>query len=771
MLSEKFIGASHDFSDYGRHVPAPLLRRSFNLEAVPVAATLTLCGLGFYELYCNGERITKGALAPYISNPDDVLYYDRYDLSGLLRPGENVIGVMLGNGFMNPFGGRIWDFEKAAWRGAPRVALALEADGALLFEADERFAVAPSPVTFDEYRVGAFYDARLERPGWAAPGYDAGDWATAIPLSRPRGEARLCEAQPVLFCGSRRPVSIRHFDDTCFCVRQVEGQSVPVEQTRVKDVYLYDFGENNSGVCRLTIRGKRGQTVKLRYGEKLQDGALNIVNIIFPRPGAEFYFDYPQMDMYTCKGEGTEQYLPPFTYHGFRYVLVEGITPEQATEDLLTYEVMCSAMPTRGGFTCSDETVNRLYELTVRSDHSNFVYIPTDCPHREKNGWTADAALSAEHMLQHMDALPSMREWVRNIAKAQNEAGALPGIVPTAGWGFEWGNGPAWDSVCIYYPYYCYQYDGDTQIIREARNMMRRYLRYVDGRRDENGLLAIGLGDWCQPGSEDGRPYPLAPLVVTDSVVVLDLARKAAHLFAAIGDGAAEQEARALADSMRTAIRAHLIDFDTVTVAGECQTSQVMALAYGLLEEAEKPAAVQRLVEYIHQYGDHLMCGVVGGRQIFHVLAENGYADLALHMITRPDAPSYGHWLEEGATTLFEDFSGASDCASQNHHFWGDIASFFVKRLAGLHINPRVRDTHEVAVAPHFVAALAHAGAYFDLPDGRVSVDWKRDGGDILLTVEAPTTAHGKMRLPDGWHFADGTAEKPLTPGTYTITE
>ena len=397
MLSQRFIGAGTEVCDYDHHVPAPLLRRSFTLDTLPATAELTLCGLGFYELYCNGERITKGALAPYINNPDDMLYYDRYDIADRLRPGENVIGVMLGNGFMNPFGGRIWEFEKAPWRGAPRLALALEADGRLLFEADDRFVTAPSPVTFDEYRVGAFYDARLERPGWNAPGYDDGDWAPAVALDCPKGEPRICEAQPVRICGQKKTVSIRHFDDTCFC-RHYDGERfVSYEQTRVKDVYLYDFGENDSGVCRLKITGRPGQTVKLRYGECLADGEMTIANIIFIRPESTFYFDYPQMDEYTCKGDGEEIYLPPFTYHGFRYVLVEGITPEQATPDLLTYEVMYSDAPTRGGFSCSDETVNRLYEMTQRADRSNFVYIPTDCPQREKNGWTADAALSAEH--------------------------------------------------------------------------------------------------------------------------------------------------------------------------------------------------------------------------------------------------------------------------------------------------------------------------------------------------------------------------------------
>ncbi len=772
MFSERFICAGDKFCDYDTPVAAPMFRKKFVIDRLPDEATLTICGLGFYELFINGKRITNGALAPYISNPDDILYYDRYDLCDELQAGENVIGIMLGNGLMNAFGGSIWDFEKAAWRGAPRVAFALELQNggdSIVLEADETVKTADSPIWLDDLRIGAFYDATKEMPGWNRPGFDDSSWKPAKPAIRPKGEARLCEAEPVVVYAQKKPVSISYYDDFCYCCKKNNAYKEPIEETRVKDTYLYDFGENNSGVCKLKIRGKAGQKVTLRFAEMVTDGYFTVGSTIFLRDEAKFYLKYPQMDIYVCKGEGEEEYIPPFTYHGFRYVLVEGITKDQANEDLLTYLIMSSDFKERGDFKCSDEILNSLFEMTKRSDRSNFICFPTDCPHREKNGWTADAALSAEHMLLHMNVGANLREWMRSISKAQADNGMLPGIIPTGGWGFEWGNGPAWDCVCVYVPYYCYQYEGDTDIIRENSSLINRYLRYIDGRLDENGLLAIGLGDWCQPACEEDRI--LSPLIFTDSVMVYDISRKAAYLFRAIGDEKSALYAQDLADRMRRSIRKNLIDFDSMTAVGNCQTSQALIVAMDILNDDEKPAAVERMVQFIHERDDHLLCGVIGGRQIFHVLAEYGYVDLAYKMIARTDFPSYGMWVAEGATTLAEEFTKPGNgFNSRNHHFWGDIAAFFMKRLAGLRPNPYVRDIKEYEIAPIFAKALTNASAYYVSPWGKVSVSWNRKGDKIELSVSAPDEIYGEIRVPDMYKNENGCGKWPLKSGKYILT-
>jgi len=767
MFSDKFISASFEVCDYDHHVPAPLFRREFLVESIPEKAILTICGLGFYELFVNGERITKGHLAPYISNPDDLLYYDSYDITSLLTKGENVIGIILGNGFFNCFGGSVWDFEKAAWRAPLKVAFSLEMDGEVLFEADENVTVSESAITFDDLRIGVFYDARLEKADWNKPDYDDSNWKHAHYVPAPKGQPRLCDAESVVVHEERKAISIKHFDDFYYCCENNVEYKDFIERTRVKDTWLYDFGVNDSGICRLKIKGKKGQVVKLRFGEMLVDGFFSIRSTVFKRDDKKYLIDYPQMDIYTLKGEGEEIFVPPFTYHGFRYVLVEGITEEQATSDLLTYLTVSSDFAYRGNFSCSNDTLNKLTKMTIRSDRSNFVFFPTDCPHREKNGWTADAALSAEHMLLHMSATKSLREWMRNISKAQRNDGSLPGIIPTAGWGFDWGNGPSWDQVCVMIPYYCYKYDGDTEIICESKEMILRYARYIYGKRNNLGLVEMGLGDWCQPYAY-GKP--LSPLRVTDSMAVYDILKKAVFLFDVIGDEEARIEVNKMAEEMLASIREKLIDWKTFTVEGACQTSQTLGIALDIFTDDEKKLAVDRLVEIIHKNGDCILCGVLGGRHIFHVLSQYGYTELALKMIMHSESPSYFGWIEEGNTTLCESFHVKNEKRdSLNHHFWGDIYSFFVQRLAGLKPNPHIKDICEFEISPIFTDMLTHADAYYDSNCGLVSVRWERNAKNILLEINAPEKAYGQIVLPLGYCFKNGENAVELKSGRWEV--
>ena len=762
QLSNRFVRATDKVCTFQEHVNAPCFRKSFRLDGAVERAEMTICGLGFYELYINGKNITKGPLAPYISNPDDVLYYDRYDVVPYLQEGENVIGVVLGNGFFNPFGGAIWDFEKAVWIGPLRFALWFEAEcggKTVTFEADDSFKTHDSAILFDEYRMGTHYDARLEMPGWSAPGFDDSGWTNALHAEQPRGEAVLCPADPIVVTEERKPVSI----------------------TKCSRGYIYDFGANLAGVCRLTISGKPGQKISLWHSELLKDGELDISSIIFDRPGfRDYYFEYAQKDVYICKGEGEESFVPPFTYHGFRYVLVEGIDEAQATESLLTYLVMNSDLKERGGFSCSDETVNLLQLFARRSDLANFYYFPTDCPHREKNGWTGDASVSAEHMLINLHAEKSLREWMRNIRKAQRLDGALPGIIPTSGWGFAWGNGPAWDSVITNIPYYVYKYTGDDAILYENADMIFRYLNYITTRMDERGLISIGLGDWCQPirrqlpeGKEptDNDLYS-SPLEFTDSAIVLDMCKKAAFIFERIGRHPQKEFAQRLHEALLTSIRTHLIDTDAVMAIGNCQTSQALAIEFDIFTEAEKPKAHQNLVQIIHADDDFMNVGMIGARYLFHVLAKGGNADLALEMITRPEWPSYGNWIARGATALWEDFvrpEGKQN--SKNHHFFGDISAWFIRYIAGLKPNPSTCNADEVEISPCFVTALEHAEAHFDAPKGRMEVCWKRESDKIVLSVVLPEGVFGVIRLPEGYYFADGEADCLAVSGDYVVTK
>ncbi|HZK39269.1 MAG TPA: family 78 glycoside hydrolase catalytic domain [Clostridia bacterium] len=772
-FSTKFITATRDFTTFEKHIPAPYFRKSFHLQNNPKFAEVTICGLGFYDLYINGKKITKGYLAPYISNPDDLIYFDNYKLTDLLRVGENIIGVQLGNGMQNAPGGRVWDFHLARFRGAPKLALTFEAEfkneDELIFEADESFKTAPSPVWFDDLRCGEFYDARKEIPGWNEPGFDDSNWSNALIADKPRGEGKLCEAEPIVKSMEIPPVEIRPAKLASFTPRADIVGIDTAYKPKNREGFLYDFGVNIAGLCRLKINGTAGQQIELQFCEYLEeDGSPSYSNINFFPDG------YAQRDIYICKGDGEEYYTPSFTYHGFRYCVVMGITAEQAKPELLTCLVLHSDLEERGSFKCSDEMANTLQELTRRSDLSNFHYFPTDCPHREKNGWTGDAAISCEHMTLNLSPEKSFSEWLCNVRKAQAEDGSLPGIVPTTGWGFAWGNGPAWDCALTYLPYYTYMYRGDKKILQENATAIFRYLHYIGAKRGEDGLIKIGLGDWLHV-ARDGSNHK-APLEFTDSVITMSICEKAAFIFGELGLTLQQQFAQGLYGELRAAVRERLVDFGTMTVTGRCQSTQSMAIYYDVFEPGEKQKAFEVLLQIIRECGGHIDFGILGARVIFHVLSEFGMSDLAYNMITRTDFPSYGYWVAIGATSLWEDFQPKGKRPnSLNHHFFGDISNWFISKIAGLQVNPYGTDVREVHIKPSFVTALDHAQAHYDTVAGRVETGWRREGDEFILKIKIPSAVKGKIILPAGYVFGGDdeqlleTATTRLMAGEYKV--
>ncbi len=761
-FSTKFISATKDFSTYTHFVPAPCIRKSFQLDFKPENAQILICGLGFYEFWLNGERLTKSALAPYVSNPDDLLYYDRYDLTDKLIEGNNVFGFILGNGMQNSLGGQVWDFQLARWRSSPKLALSFEAacgENTLSFEADESFKTAPSPIYFDDLRVGEFYDANREIDGWNLPEFDDSSWANAIRVDAPAGEAREGLHSPVKVIREIKPVKFGKGKISRLPnIGEHLSMSALTEDEKATDGYLYDFGENITGVCRLKIKGKKGQKVVMQFGEKLYDGGIDLKNMPFEPQGMS------QKTIYICKGEGVEEWTPMFTFHGFQYCLVSGIDDAQATEDLLTYVVMHADLKTNGGFKCSDEITNKLQEATVRSDLSNLFYFPMDCPHREKNGWTGDAQLSAEQFLINLTAEDTLKEWLFSIRKAQNEKGALPGIVPTGGWGFHWGNGPAWDAVLTELPYRIWQYRGDTEVLEQNAPSILRYIAYLTTRVDEKGLIHIGLGDWCAVNEQ-----LKCPLEVSDTLVSLNITRKAAEIFKALGKDIWAELADNFADRLLASFKKNLVD-ENLLVAGNCQTSQAAAIYFGVFTENEKAKAFEHLLNLIHAGNDSIDVGIIGARTMFHVLSDFGYDDLAFRMISKPDFPSYGYWIAEGANTLLEVVGNDDKYNwSHNHHFFGDISAWFIKNLAGITPNPEKCDPNYIKVSPAFIASLTYAEGWYNTPDGKVATRWDKADGGITLTVNVNGNAHGDIVMRDGCTFEDGTTAKPLASGTYKI--
>lgn len=751
----RFISGTKGFNTFEKNVPAPYIRKIFSSDC-PTVAKIKIAACGFYELFINGKNYTKGHMAPYISNTDDFIYYDEYTVP--LKKGMNAVGIILGNGFQNNPGGYAWSFDKAPFRSAPMVALdityTLQDGSEITVSSGKDFKVHPSPILSDDYRFGVHYDARCEIADWCTADFDDTSWDNALEVTPPKGKLRRCSASPI-----------------------VSGEELTAKSiTKTDEGYIFDFGQSNAGVCRLKIKGKSGQKITIRYADDLKDGRLDIAQIWFFSDNIitgvhnERDSRLVHCDTYILKGEGTEEYTPSFTYHGFRYALIIGADDTQISNETLTYVTLHSDLKTAGGFKCSDDMANLIQEATRRSDISNIHYFPTDCPQREKNGWTADAALSSEQMLLNFTPEKEYSEWLRNIVKAQRADGALPGIVPTTGWGFDWGNGPAWDCVLAYLPYYTYIYRGETEIIHIAADALIKYLKYLISRRDENGLIHIGLGDWCQVG-RDPEDFT-APLELTDTIIAADIAEKTALMLNAVERFGDAEFAENTANDFRKAARDNLIDRTSMTAAGSCQTSQAMCIYYNIFDEADKPKAFERLLEMISIADGHMDVGVLGGRVIFHVLSEFGYDDLAYNMIVRPDFPSYGNIIKRGATTLWEAFY-PDKALSENHHFWGDVSAWFIKRVAGICINPDGTSLRSADITPAFIEKLSFAEGWHSLggENGeKIYVSWKRGESDknkIALTVECPEGVNGRIILKNGWHFENGASVAVLKSGVY----
>jgi len=764
QFPKKFYAASDKYATFEEPVPAYCYRKTFFCENTETASLL-LCGLGLYELFINGNRITRGRLSSYLSNPDHILYYDEYDVSEHIIKGKNTIAVVLGNGILNCPGGSVWNFDIAPYRSAPKFALAFTM-GDIQFDASS-FITAPTPIIFNDLRAGEWYDARLYDGEQTATAYDDSHWQPVIPAETPRGKAKCNASIPMRVSAQLKAQTVRKSRISIFpqLSSQIPDLAMPDDE-RTTEGYIYDFGVNTTGVCRLHIRNSRpGQKIILQYGEILGDNDAGEIDTTVRNADSGldlrgFHFlphRYNNRDVYICKGDADEIWEPYFTHHGFRYCLVIGIDEQQVCDDTVTATVFHTALEQITSFTCSNDIINRLWDAGIRSDIGNFCHFPTDCPHREKNGWTGDANISAEQMLTVLNCENNLKEWLCNIRCAMQETGELPGIVPTSDWGYD--TGPAWDGVIIEIPFQIWRLRGDTDVIRENAAAIFRHLHFISGRRTKEGLIAYGLGDWC-PAGRLYSDVSKASTTFTSTVTAMQLCEKAAKMYAAIGMHLEKAYAESLWNEYRTALRQEMVDLHTMTTYDRCQTSQAMAIYYNVFEKAEQTAAFHALLEMIEKNNRSFDCGILGMRVIFHVLSRFGQTELALHMITKPDFPSYRYWIDHDATTFWELFAPiTTEQSSCNHHFFGDILSWFVQNLAGIRIDPDYNGTKNVRIEPHFPASLSFAEAEMkiaDTEDAIVCSKWHREGDTIILNTAIPAGVKAALLLDSSWQSETG---------------
>ncbi len=703
---------------YAEVRPAPMMRRELELPVNAHSAKLYICGLGYYEASINGKKVGDHVLDPLVTEYDKRVRYVTYDVKDHLVKGSNAIGVVLGNGWYNCHTADVWHFDKASWRDYPKLLLQLEVilenGEQIVLCSDTFWKTGDGPIRFDALRNGETYDAREELKGWNMPGFDDEDWLNVKIAAGPGGELHEQISPPCRVMQALKPVSLN-----VIC----------------PGVVVYDLGQNMAGWVQLHVRGDSGTEIKIRYAEKLaENGEADQGNICgFIRNG-----DF-QTDRYIMKGGEAEVWEPRFTYHGFRYVQIEGL-PGVPTLDNIRGLVVYTSFDEIGSFECSDEDINKLQECTKWSYVGNFVGIPTDCPHREKNGWTGDAQLAAETGLMNYDASSSYKQWLETMADTQRPSGQFPGIVPSCGWGYNWGSGPAWDSAFVLIPWYIYLYTGDLSAIAQHYEGVKRYVDFCSDMATDN-IVSFGLGDWCHIDESHMSPVELT----STSYYYVDT--KLLSTFAELtGRKDDAHKYGELAGDIGSALNKRFYKGGGIYANGE-MTSLGCALYQGFVEDSERDAVLQRLVEAVNSNDYKVDFGILGAKYVPRVLADNGYADIAFKLISQPEFPGWVNWLRQGSTTLLESWGGES---SRNHIMFGDISAWMYQYLAGITPDPENPGFKHLFLKPNIVDELNWVKCSYKSPYGLIKIDWQRKEGQVDFKFDLPVGVTADLVLPDG---------------------
>ncbi len=722
-------------ADYKAPVlPAPLLRKAFEVPQDISQARVYLCGLGYFELRLNGARVGDHVLDPIVTHYEKRAGYVTHNVTSLLQPGENIIGVMLGNGWYNTHSREVWQFDKASWRDYPKLLLQLEitrADGSTQYVcSDSSWFVTDGPIRFDGLRDGEIYDAREDKKGWSLAGFDISAWKRVAVVAGPGGEMFSQQAPPCRVVETRAP---RTWNE----VRT--------------GVWVCDFGQNLTGWARLRITAEAGTEITLRYAERLSErGEVDQKHLAQFMQEGEFQTDH------FISGCSEETFEPHFTYHGFQYVQVEGL-PYAPTEGTLIACVVQSDFASSGEFECSDETLNHLQNLTRWSYRGNFTGIPTDCPHREKNGWTGDAQLACETGLWNFDAAGNYAHWLQTVVDVQRPSGQLPCIVPTGGWGYNWGNGPAWDSALILIPWQMYRFRGDTGILQKHYNAMKLYVDFASSLAD-GGLIRYGLGDWNAPDMSHTAPRDLVTTAILfdDCRILSRVARLLHHEIDAM-------RFDEMAAALRIAWRRAFCHSDGI--AENEQTSLGCALYYDLLESSERLGTVELLRKALAAANGRPTFGILGAKWVPRALSQTGYAEEAFALITGKGCPGWAHWLEQGATTLWGNWHGEG---SRNHIMFGDISAWMFEYLGGIRPREETPGFEAFTLAPAFIDSLTQVTAQHCSPYGLIRSTWQHSSTSVEWEIMVPANSKAILQLPDNYRFADTTTPL-LTEGNYRL--
>ncbi|MGN6556035.1 MAG: family 78 glycoside hydrolase catalytic domain [Verrucomicrobiota bacterium] len=729
--------------------PSPLFRREFQVKSGVVRARVYVCGIGYNEVFVNGQRCGDAVLDPGQTSYDVRAFYVTHDITRQLKRGANAVGVMLGSGFF----GQNHAFNTASLCYDQPALLAKiivdYADGTSeTIVTDESWKAETGPILYDNVYSGETYDARLERGGWNKPGYDDSKWQKPMRIESPVKQLQAQVIPPIRRTKTFKPVHITEGTD---------GK------------WIFDLGQNIAGWARLHVKAPAGTQFTLKFAEVLMpDGkSLDLATTGFFATGVQ------QTDVYVCKGEGVEIWEPRFTYHGFRYVEVAGLKSRPG-RDFLEGVLVHTDAPRAGSFACSDETLNRIYETSLRTIEDNMHSVMEDCPHREKCGWLGDAHAVGETTIYNFDMAQFWTKFVDDIETVLGRGGvtywgqkATPGIPCNIAVGKRLCQEarPDWGSAYVLLPWYLYIYYGDTDVFTRHYDHLKVWIDYVKGLR-EDGIVVRGYGDWCPPG---GNANMECSPMLTSTAFYYGTLRIMNQFALQLGKTDDAAQFAQLADETKAAFNHKF--YDEKTGGYGSQTADAVALRFKIYPDGLQANVAKSLVnEIVDEHQGHAYVGIHGAKPLYTQLCANGYDDLAVTTMKQKTWPSYAYTLANGFTTWPEQMDEIQPGErlkdrSLNHPMQSGFAAWFHESVGG--IQPASPGFKHIALDPHGYGQLAWAKAEHDSPYGPIQSDWRVDSGKFIWQIAIPvnTTATVCVPVKDGGLVTEGGKPVAGRPG------
>ncbi|MEP7256899.1 MAG: family 78 glycoside hydrolase catalytic domain [Flavitalea sp.] len=708
--------------DFYKDDRMPLFHKGFSAGRKIRSARLYISGLGYYEAYLNGKKISANVLDPGFTSYRKEVLYVTHDITSMVRKGNNVAGIMLGSGWWNPlpfkFFGR-FDFKKFQQTGRPCV----KAEIRLVYQdgtteniaTDASWQTAPGPVIRNNVYLGEHYDARLEQTNWNTIGAAKYPWKNASIAKGPCGELTAQMAPPIRVTKVVKPVSITEWKP---------------------GIYIADMGQNFAGVARIRVKGPTGAKVTMRYGEGLYaDGSLNIMTTAATQikkggikggPGApETAW---QEDSYTLKGQGIETWSPRFTFHGFQFVEIAGWPGKPTVNDIEGLR-MNSDLEQNGYFSCSNDMFNKLHEVIRWTFLSNVFSVQSDCPGREKMGYGGDIVATANSFIYGFNMANFYGKALHDFANDQQPDGGITEIAPYTGIadrGIGGESGPlGWQLAFPFMQKQLYDYYGDKRIIETYYLRFQKQLEFMTSKATEN----LFYWDISDHEALDPKPEALSASAFYYHHVLLG-----AEFAGILGKTEDAIKYAAQAKNIREAITAKYMVPGTGRFDNATESAQIFALYYGL--STEKENSKKRLMDEFERHDWHLSTGIFTTKMLFDVLSHEEMNDKAYRIANQRTFPGWGHMIDNGATTLWETWAFPEEDASRNHPMFGSILEWFYASLLG--IRPAAPGFEKITIRPQPAGDLTWAkGSYLSVK-GKISSEWKIDNNQFHLKVEIP---------------------------------